>query len=257
MIIALGAFVAAFFSLRKLEGAIPGEAAILNLGVIEEGYLVGTSDGLYRSSDAKTWTLVKAYSKGRVLVASNADKAFIHHDRLLFETEDLRSFDPHFGAVQPAVAMAVDKEDNVYLAEKATRFALITSDRSLQTVQAIRGPKEVLAIEGIPGDPVVVLAGGLTSGFWRSLGGDSPWTHILRTPTRAILADPNVVDRIFIGTAGGVLYSKDEGFKWAFTEMRLPVEALAEFGGRYYAVTEDRLVYVSKDGLKDWRRVSS
>lgn len=257
MIVALGAFVAAFFSLRKLEGAIPGEAAILSLGVIEEGYLVGTADGLYRSSDAKTWSLVKGYSKGRVLVASNADKAFIHHDGLFFETEDLKGFDGRFGAVQPAIAIAVDDKGNIYLAEKANRFALIRTDGSLQTVQAVKGPREVLAIEGIPGEPVVVLAGGLTSGFWRSLGGDSPWTHILKTPTRAILADPNVEDRVFIGTAGGVLFSKDEGFKWAFTEMRLPVEALAELGGRYYAVTEDRLVYVSKDGLKDWRRVST
>lgn len=254
--VVLGSLIAAFISRRTIEGAITGRAAILSLGVIDDGYLVGTAEGLLKSSDGRTWIKVKRFSGSRALATSDADKAVVHFKHILYRTSDLNEFEPAYGAVQAAVAVALDVEGNIYFAESADRYGLVTADGSLQAVKARRGPAEVLSIEGIPGDPVVVFAGGLTSGFWRSVGGGLRWRHILKTPTRTILVDPNVPDRIFIGTAGGVLYSTDEGFKWAFTEMRLPIEALAEHGGRYFAISEDRLLYFSNDGLKDWRRVS-
>lgn len=256
ILLGIASLIAAFISRRTIEGAIPGKAAILSLGVIDDGFLVGTATGLWRSTDGSNWTSVKKFAGSRALVASDADRAVVHFKSILHKSADLKEWEPAFGAVQAAVAIALDVEGNIYFAESADRFGLVTADGSLQAVKAQKGPREVIAVEGISGDPVVVFSGGLTSGFWRSVGGGLRWRHILKTPTRTILVDPNVSDRIFIGTAGGVLYSKDEGFKWTFTDMRLPVEALSEHDGRYFAITEDRLLYFSSDGLKDWRRVN-
>ena len=227
----------------------------MSLTAIEKGFLVGTSKGLYVSPDGKEWTKVKEYSGKRVLVARAADKAVVLHNKILLDTSDLVTYERSYGVIQGGIAMAGDPEGNVYIAEDARHLVLIKSDNSLQRVTAIKGPREVVTIGGIPGDPVVILAGGLTSGFWRSLGGDAPWRKILKTPARSILVDRTKQDRILLGTAGGIFYSNDEGFKWIYSEMRLPVEALAEHQGIYYALTADRILYFSKSGISGWKRL--
>ena len=255
VLVMAGALVAALISSRKLVGAVPGEASILSMAVIEKGFLVGTAKGLFVSADGKGWTKVKSYSGKRVLAARVADRAVIMHDKVLLETSDLKTFDRAYGVVQGGIAMAGDPEGNIYIAEDARHLVLIRADNALLRVTAIKGPGDVITIGGIPGDPVVVLTGGLTSGFWRSLGGDAPWRKILKTPARSILVDRTKQDRILLGTAGGIFYSNDEGFKWTYSEMRLPVEALAEHQGIYYALTNDRILYFSKTGINGWKRL--
>lgn len=250
-----GALVVALVTSRKLAGAIPGEAPILSMAAIEKGFVVGTAKGLYVSPDGKEWTKVKKYSGKRVLVVRAADRAVMMHNKILLETSDLVTYEPAYGVIQDGIAMAGDPEGNIYIAEDARHLVLIKSDDSLQRVTAIDGPREVITMGGIPGDPVVILAGGLTSGFWRSLGGDRPWRQILKTPARSILVDRTKQDRILLGTAGGIFYSNDEGFKWSYSEMRLPVEALAEHQGIYYALTADRILYFSKTGISGWNRL--
>jgi hypothetical protein len=57
--------------------------------------------------------------------------------------------------------------------------------------------------------------------------------------------------RTFLATAGGILVSRDAR-TWEFTDLREPVEAIAQTAESYFAVTAARLVYESSDG-QGWR----
>jgi hypothetical protein len=107
----------------------------------------------------------------------------------------------------------------------------------------------VLAFAVGAADRPLMLAGGLSSGLWRSEDGGSHWERILGTPVRAALVDRREAGRLMIGTAGGVLTSTPTR-PWEFTDLRVAVEALTQTGDGYFAVTADRLLYQSGDGLK-------
>jgi hypothetical protein len=68
------------------------------------------------------------------------------------------------------------------------------------------------------------------------------------TPTKALIVDSS--GRFLVGTPGGLLWGNDDGF--GFTELRVAVEGIAEADGVFYAVTSDRVVFVSEDGVDDW-----
>jgi hypothetical protein len=250
-----GALIAALVSSRQLAGAIPGDDPILSMAAIEKGFLVGTAGGLYASPDGKRWAQVKGFLGRRALVARAADKAVVLHEKNLLATSDLKTYEAIHDFPRGGLALAGDREGNIYVTEDAKHLVLFEAGGSVRRVTATGGPKEILTVAGIPGDPAVILAGGLTSGFWRSPGGDNDWRNILKTPTRAILADGAKQDRIFLGTPGGIFYSNDQGFTWTYSDMRLPVEALAEHQGVYYAITSDRLLYFSKTGTNNWNRL--
>lgn len=251
-IVVAGAFVVALFSERRVEGSIPGDDPILSIAVTKVGYLVGTSKGAFSSPDATSWKPVKRFGRERTLLATRDEDVVTHSGRVLAVTKDLKEYDPGFAGLLSAIAIAADPVGNIYLAEDPRHISLVTKDGGLQRVRTGRGPKEIIAIAGIPGDPVTLLAGGLTSGLWRSVDGGLKWTQILRTPTRALLVDSEDTKRIFLGTAGGVLVSRDGGLRWRLTEMNLSVEALSQFQGEIFAVTQERLVYSSATGTKNW-----
>lgn len=253
-LVILGSIVGAFLNARYLEGAVPGEAPILGLAVTEDGFLVGTGKGLFGSTDGRTWRRPKGTAGVKALVTNGSSGAFALMDDVLLTSEDLIEFRPFVGTVQSGVAIATDDKDNVYVAEDATTIVLYLKEGGIRRARPEGGPLEIVALDAISGEPVTLFAGGLTSGFWRSATGGSKWRHVLKTPVRAVVVDPEDPKRVFIGTAGGVLYSKDGGLKWAFSEMRSSIEAITAARGRIWVVTQDRLIFSSKDGIKAYER---
>ena len=238
---------------RKQPGEIPGDGAILSLGVLDKSYLIGTTKGLLRSTDGIHWKREKRFGNGPVLLSTRDSEAVLVSDGISEKTSDFKTFEPAVGAFLESVAIYLDDEGNAYLAEKDRKVALSTPDRGIQRVPIKRGPKEVVAIAGIPGDPVTLFLGGLRSGFWRSSDGGVSWRHVLKTPTRAIVVDPYDERRVLIGTAGGIFLSEDTGKTWKYTSMREPIESLSEFRGRFFAVTGDRRIMVVDNELSKWK----
>ncbi|HLF70449.1 MAG TPA: hypothetical protein VI541_05775 [Actinomycetota bacterium] len=239
---------------RRVVGSVPGDAPILGLAAVKSGFAVATEKGVYFSSDGETWSKVAKFGSKPSLATSGADDAFIWSDRILAKTSDLATFDVGAGSLLPAVAISVDSAGNIYVAEDPRHYALVGPDGGLQRITAGPGPQDVIAIAGIPGEPVTLLVGGLNSGLWRSTDGGLHWRQILLTPTRALLIDPSNAKKVLLGTAGGVLYSRDGGLRWFFSDLRSSVEALSASGGRFYALTQDRLLYSSEDGIQGWAR---
>jgi hypothetical protein len=253
-LVLVGAFAVALIATRTIKGTVPGRAALLSLGVIDDGFLVGTAEGAYTSSDSVSWRLVKGFNHQRTLITSNGNLAVALSGTGLYKTSDLRSFDKVFQTAQRGVALALDSKNNIYVAEDNRHLDLIKTDGSLQRVTATTGPQEVLALDAEAGDPALLFAGGLRSGLWRSFGGESGWRHVSRTPTTAIFVDPNNEDRVFIGTARGILVSKDKGLSWRSTSFHVPVVAMAEHRGRYFVLASNQSVYVSSNGISDFKR---
>lgn len=242
--------VAALFSLRSIEGAIPGRAAILGLATDGTAFLIGTANGAYTSPDGHTWSRLQSMD-GPTLVAGAEGGAVLLNGGKLFESDDLRRLRPLPGEVTVAAALAVSPSGVIYFATGSGRFFTTTKGGRPHEIEAEGGPDEVLALAAGAGSPPPLLAGGLTSGLWRSEDGGTRWSRILGTPTRAAMLDRRTPGRGFIATAGGVLVSAD-GREWEFTDLRSPVESLAQTQDSYFALTADRLVYRSPDGL-EWR----
>jgi photosystem II stability/assembly factor-like uncharacterized protein len=68
-----------------------------------------------------------------------------------------------------------------------------------------------------------------------------------------VLVDPDDPDRVLLGTAGGLLVTRDGGRSWDLSTLQVAVRGVARHGGRYYALTGDRLLLVSPDGERDWK----
>jgi hypothetical protein len=246
------ALVVALVSSRSLSGSVPGEDPVLSLGVVDKGFVVGTTKGMWVSSDARVWHRSARFHRDRTLAASVNGKIFTVSRGVVEETSDLETFEPAVGAVLASVAIATDPKGDVFLSN-GSQVTLSTPDSGLQSVPIVRGPKEVIALAAAPGATVTVYAGGLSSGMWRSIDGGLRWRRMLETPTRALMVDPADPKRVFLGTAGGLLVSTNRGVGWKFTDMRLKVEAIAAEGADYYVLTDDRLIYRSKNGIKDWK----
>src|SRR2546421_59398 len=110
-----------------------------------------------------------------------------------------------------------------------------------------------LAATNIPREPVSVASDGTTS--YVLAGGTLKSTRDMRTfgtPSQAVLVDPSSPQRILLGTPGGLLVSENGGLQWHQTEMRKDVHGLSQEGGRFFAVTTERLVYGSNDGTSGW-----
>ena len=248
-----GSLVAALFSLRSLEGAIPGKAAILGFATDGRAFVIGTANRAYTSLDGRTWSAVQGL-EGPTLVAGGESGAVLLNGGKLYRSEDLRTLNPLPGEAGEAAALAVASTGEIYLATGAGRFFRAAATGRPQEIEGDRGPDEVLALAAGEGSPAPLLAGGLTSGLWRSDDGGARWSRILGTPTRAAMLDRQVAGRGFIATAGGVLVSTD-GRQWEFTDLRDAVEALAQTQDSYFAITAARLVFQSPDGL-EWRQLT-
>ncbi|MDQ4149703.1 MAG: hypothetical protein M3164_06940 [Actinomycetota bacterium] len=250
LLVLLGGFVATILTSRRIEGTVPGRAPVLGLAALDDGFLVGTGRGVLSSRDGKTWALVDRFGRGASLIADGREQAWVLSGGAVEVTQDLDAFEEIY---RPARGVAVAAAGGgFYAVQDPKRLLVIRGGQPTEMVVA-PGPREIVAFAVRDDDPESFLAGGLTSGLWRSEDGGRSWTRILETPVRAILHHPAGMGRIFIGTGGGILYS-DDGLRWRFTDLRLRVEALAEAGGTLFALTGDRLLYESSDGMS-WRLV--
>jgi photosystem II stability/assembly factor-like uncharacterized protein len=149
------------------------------------------------------------------------------------------------------------------------------------------GPEgnRVIAVAGVPGDPLVYYAGAASGGIWKTSDGGEEWLPIFENqPVSAIGAlavapsDPNVIwvgtGEAFIGWSTnislglGVYKSMDAGRTWAQMGLektgrigRLVVDptnanvALACALGHAYGPQPERGVFRTTDGGKNWDRV--
>jgi photosystem II stability/assembly factor-like uncharacterized protein len=247
------ALVVAIITSRSLVGAVPGKSPLLGLAATDDGFLVGTGRGAFVSRDGRNWSAVKALKRSRALVADGRNEGVVLAQEMVWLTRNLSTFSIR-GRVGAAAALAVAPEGAVYVVRRDSRQVLRLSGDQTREVHFSRGPNEIVALA--PLGQRSVLAGGLTSGLWESKDEGITWRRLLETPIRAIMADPANLDRLFIATAGGILTSDDGGRRWSFTDMRFPVEALAESGGSFFAVSGDRMVYTSTDGVR-WARIDA
>jgi len=114
---------------------------------------------------------------------------------------------------------------------------------------------EVLAVDAVPGDPGVVAASayGVATGARDDLGAVrwTFWSDNLRVEERFSNVILVVGDgRWLVGTEAGVLVAEDEGRKWAHTALTgTPVRGLCRALGSFWAGTDERGIWRSKDGL--------
>jgi photosystem II stability/assembly factor-like uncharacterized protein len=240
--------MAAVVNGRRIEGSVPGSAPILGLAATPQGFVIGTSGGVLTSDDGKTWTPVDEFS-GSSLVAAAGSEVVVLNDGVLFRSSDLQTFTEVQGGLGSGTALTGTPEGNLYLARGPEDLLELDLEGGSQPVQIVEGPPEMLALAAGDGERPVMLAGGLSAGLWRSEDGGSRWSRILGTPIRSALVDRREPGRLMIGTAGGVLTSTPTR-PWDFTGLRVAVEALAQTADGYVAVTADRLLYRSADGLE-------
>lgn len=244
----IGSMLAAVVKGARVKGSVPGKGAILGLAVTGDRVLIGTSEGLLTSSDGRTWTAVEGFP-GETLVTGTGEAAVVYHDGTLYRSADPGKFNEIASGLPDVSALTSAANGTVYAA-RGRQLLVIDPAGEQRTVEFSEGPPRTLAL-AVDGDASVLLAGGLSTGLWRSDNGGAEWSRILETPIRAALIDRAKPGRRLIGTAGGVLWST-ETRPWQFTDLRVPVEGLAETSDGYFAITADRLLYESDDGL-EWK----
>lgn len=245
----LGSIVAAVVKGARVKGSVPGKAAILGLAATGDGFLIGTADGLLTSTDGSTWTALDGF-EGESLVAGAGRGAAVLSSEVLYRFSDLDSFRAAMPGLSGVTALTRLPDGTMFVA-RGREVLRIGTDGSRSPVGFNEGPEEILALAVVEGASTEMLAGNLSSGLWRSDDQGRTWERILETPIRAALLDRAEPGRRLIGTAGGVLWSTETD-PWQFTDLRVAVEALAETDDGYLAITADRLLFESADGLK-WK----
>lgn len=242
----VGSLVAAVVQGRRLEGSVPGKAPILGLAVAPGGFLLGTSDGVLASTDGFTWEPVPAFI-GESLVAGGGGVVAVASGGELSLSSDLERFTPVPAKLDRPSALTVAPDGTVWIAD-GSRLVAHGASGAAREISLGGGPGRALSLGVTGGEPVRILAGDLSEGLWQTSGEGGEWERILGTPLRALQVDPGEPGRYLIGTAAGVLTAARTAPE--FTDLRLPVEALAEFDGTFYAITLDRLIYESADGTR-------
>ncbi|HWD72584.1 MAG TPA: hypothetical protein VG779_08670 [Actinomycetota bacterium] len=249
----LGALVLVILSSGRVQGSIPGGDSILSLAAIPRGFLVGTAGGVLQSPDGKTWLAATNIPREPVSVASDGATSYVLAGGTLKSTRDLRTFGTLATGVTGTV-IAPGPDATVYVA--AGRSIDRVASGGAQSPPLPGAPAPGVFSVAVVGDrPGSVLVGAI-GGLWRTDDAGRTWQRILGTPSQAVLVDPSNPERILLGTPGGVLVSENGGLQWHQTEMRKDVHGLSQAGGRFFAVTTERLVYGSNDGTGGWRAFS-
>lgn len=245
----VGSMVVAVVKGARVKGSVPGKAAILGLAATDDGFLIGTAEGVLTSSDGSTWTALDEFG-GESLVAGAGSGVALLSAGALYRSDDLERFTEVMPGLKGVTALT-GTSDGTVLAARGRELIRVGPDGPQAPVEFEKGPREILALAVGEGSPPEMLGGDLSTGLWRSEDKGRSWERILETPIRAALVDRAEPGRRLIGTAGGVLWST-ETEPWQFTDLRVAVEALAETGDGYLAITSDRLLFKSSDGL-EWK----
>jgi hypothetical protein len=245
----LGALILALLSTRRIQGSIPGSDSILSLAAIRQGFLVGTTGGLLKSPDGRTWLAATNIPREPVSVASDGTTSYVLAGGILKSTRDLRTFGTVVTGVTGTV-IAPGPGGTIYVAAGRTITRIASSGGRLPPLAGAPVP-DVLAMAVVGDKPGSVLVGAI-GGLWRTDDAGSTWQRILGTPSQAVLVDPSNPQRILLGTPGGVLLSENGGLQWHQTGMRQDVHGLSAENGKFFAVTRERVVYGSNDGVTGW-----
>ena len=248
-----GALIAVLLRARTIEGSVPGKAGVLSIAVTGAGYVVGTTDGAFASTDGTTWAPIEGVS-GPAPVAGDGDRVLIASGATLFETADLGTVRPVTTLPFEATAIGTTPGGAVYAIDRSGNLARAEPGAGSAMPGGGRGPESALGLD--VAEPGVVFAASLVSGLWRGEEGGSRWARILETPAHAVLAapaaTPDAEDRILLATPGGVLVSRDGGNSWELSALEARIQGLAHHGDAFYAVTSERLVLRSPDGETGW-----
>lgn len=245
----LGALVLVVLSSGRVQGSIPGGDSILSLAAIPPGFLVGTAGGILESPDGKTWLAATNIPREPVSVASDGTTSYVLAGGTLKSTRGLHTFGTLATGVTGTV-IAPGPDATVYVAAGRSVDRMASGGAPLAPLPGPPAPG-VFSVAVVGDRPGSVLVGAI-GGLWRTDDAGRSWQHILGTPSQAVLVDPANPQRILLGTPGGVLVSENGGLQWHQTEMRKDVHGLSQAGGRFFAVTTERLVYGSNDGTTGW-----
>jgi hypothetical protein len=271
LLVFVGAIVTALFSARRIEGAVPGKGGLLSVAATGAGFVVGTTTGAFSSPDGRRWTPVEGLA-GPAPVATDGQRVVGASDRTVLETTDLRTTAPLATLPTVPTALASGRSGGPDAAagspgvpDEASGGAVYGIDRSGQVVRVdgssggeavVRlgtpGPESPLGLAVVGSSPPVLYAASLGTGLWRSDDGGAKWSRLLATPAQAILPDAGTPDRILLGTPGGLLVTRDRGRSWNLTTLQGAIRGITRRAGRYYVLTEDRLLLESPDGERDW-----
>lgn len=261
-VIMAGALVVVLVSQRRIKGSVPGRAPILSLALVDENYLVGTNEGVLLTKDFEDWNPLFGDLATPSHVATLEDETVIRYEkqnrRFIARTFKLPEFETVADRAPLGTAVAVGKGAVTFVALSGKQQARLVAIGINGTIEELKitgaAPKEITALQVVPGEEARIYAGGLSSGLWVAKGfpDEAVWEKLLGTPVRSVITDPGDPEVVLIGTPGGVLLSTSGGRSWRFTEMRLPIEALSTSDGNVYAITADRILYRSDDGDRDW-----
>ena len=245
----LGALILALLGTRSLRGSIPGTDSILSLAAIHPGLLVGTTGGVFASTDGVNWLAATNIPREPVSVASDGTTAYVLAGGDLKATHDIHTFTT-IATVVTGTVIAAGPAGSVCVVAGRSIERIGADGAAMPSFPAPPAPG-VLAMAVAPDNPGTVLVGGLR-GLWKTTDAGATWQRILGTPTQALVIDPSNTQRILLGSPGGILVSVNGGLQWRFTEMRKDVHGLSQEGGKFLAVTTERLVYGSNDGVTKW-----
>ncbi|MEX2587710.1 MAG: hypothetical protein WD602_06925 [Actinomycetota bacterium] len=243
---------AAVISLRTIEGSIPGREPVLGLAAAGEYFLVGTAAGVYVSTDGVQWSALEQFSQGALVAQAGSDVLVLSQGEL-YRGAGPASLELVADGLPGALALAGDAAGRAWLGREED-LLIVEPEGERRPVRHREGPDDMVALAVDDTNTDKVFAGSLSSGLWYSRNGGRRFEPVLETPTRAVVVSVSGPRR-FIGTAGGVLYSTPTD-PWEFTDLRLSIEALARADRQYYAITTDRLLYRSADGLA-WEPVAA
>jgi hypothetical protein len=245
----LGALILALLSTRRIQGSIPGGDSILSLAAIRQGFLVGTTGGLLESPDGRTWLAATNIPREPVSVASDGATSYVLAGGILKSTKDLRTFGTLATGVTGTV-IAPGPGGTIYVAVGRSITRIDGSGAPLPPLPGAPAPG-VFSMAVVGDRPGSVLVGAI-GGLWRTDDAGRTWQRILGTPSQAVLVDRSNPQRILLGTPGGVLVSENGGLQWHQTGMRQDVHGLSAENGKFFAVTTERVVYGSNDGVTGW-----
>ena len=169
------------------------------------------------------------------------------------------------------------------LAQNTTIDAAVLKALQWRSIGPLRGGRSI-AVSGVKGRPREAYFGAVGGGLWKTTDGGENWSavtdgQITTSSVGAVAVSESNPDVVYIGTGescirgnimpgDGVYKSTDAGKMWthigftnsdAISKIRVhpsnpDVVFVADFG-RYGTVSDERGIYKSTDGGKNWKRV--